>query len=144
MIKAIIVDIDGTLSNSEERKKICELPNGKIDFKKFYELMEMDPVAKWCNELMNKYDIVLLVTGRPSDYEDKTVNWLNKHNILYDDLFMRKSGDYRKDYIIKQEIYDKNIKPFYNIEFCIDDRKQVVEMWRSNGLICLQCDEGNF
>jgi hypothetical protein len=28
--------------------------------------------------------------------------------------------------------------------YAVDDRQRVVDMWRSNGLTCLQVAEGNF
>ena len=57
---------------------------------------------------------------------------------------MRKTGDNRKDSIIKEEIYRNLIEPNYNIEFVLDDRNQVVDMWRRIGLTCLQVADGNF
>ena len=44
---------------------------------------------------------------------------------------MRKTGDNRKDSIIKREIFENDIRPYYNIDYVLDDRNQVVEMWRS-------------
>lgn len=143
--KAIIVDIDGTLSDSRERKKLCDLPDNKIDFKKFYNLLSMDPVAAWCKGIMNNYPhTIILLSGRPDIHRDETRQWLSKNNVPYDELHMRRDKDYRTDWVIKQEIYLNKIKPVYDIEFCIDDRKQVVDMWRRNDLICLQCAEGDF
>ena len=43
-----------------------------------------------------------------------------------------------------KEIYDNELKGKYNIKFIVDDRDQVVKMWRSLGLTVLQCAEGNF
>ena len=57
---------------------------------------------------------------------------------------MRKTGDFRKDSIVKKELFDENVRGKYNIEFVLDDRNQVVEMWRSIGLVCLQVADGNF
>jgi len=31
-----------------------------------------------------------------------------------------------------------------DIAFAVDDRQQVVDMWRANGVTCLQCDVGDF
>jgi hypothetical protein len=31
-----------------------------------------------------------------------------------------------------------------NILYAVDDRQRVVDMWRSNGITCLQVAEGNF
>jgi hypothetical protein len=57
---------------------------------------------------------------------------------------MRETGDRRKDSIIKKEIFDRHIRDVYNIEFVLDDRNQVVELWRSLGLTCLQVADGDF
>lgn len=57
---------------------------------------------------------------------------------------MRPEGDIRKDSIVKREIFENYIRDYYNIQFVLDDRNQVVEMWRSLGLKCLQVAEGDF
>jgi hypothetical protein len=57
---------------------------------------------------------------------------------------MRKEGDVRKDAIVKGEIYEKNINGKYNVLFVLDDRNQMVEMWRGLGLTCLQVADGDF
>ena len=45
---------------------------------------------------------------------------------------------------MKREIFERCIRDLYDIEFVLDDRNQVVEMWRSLGLKCLQVQEGDF
>ena len=42
------------------------------------------------------------------------------------------------DSIVKQEIYDNFIKPFYDVILVVDDRESVVQMWRNNGLHVIQ------
>jgi predicted kinase len=53
---------------------------------------------------------------------------------------MRPFKDYRTDHIVKQEMLDglraRGFEPF----LIFDDRQQVVDMWRRNGLFVLQCD----
>ena len=86
---------------------------------------------------------ILIVSGRPIDKCGKeTVEWLAKHDIKYDHILMRNSGDRRQDDIVKQEILDR--LPKGKIAFILDDRKQVVNMWRRNGLTCLQVADGDF
>ena len=63
---------------------------------------------------------------------------------MYDELYMRKDEDRRADYIIKKEIYDEFIEPHYNVQFVLDDRDQIVKMWRGLGLKVLQCQFGDF
>ena len=57
---------------------------------------------------------------------------------------MREADDYREDSIVKAEMYDKYVKDKYHINFVLDDRNQVVKMWREIGLFCLQVADGNF
>jgi hypothetical protein len=73
-----------------------------------------------------------------------TIEWLNKFDIKYDLLLTRKDNDFRKDSVIKEELYKNFIEPHFDVLFCLDDRKQVVDTWRSLGLICLQCADGEF
>ena len=57
---------------------------------------------------------------------------------------MRADKDQRPDNIIKGEILDMFRKEGRDIAFAVDDRQQVVDMWRENGVLCLQCDVGDF
>ena len=57
---------------------------------------------------------------------------------------MRPDNDTREDFIVKKELLDKHITPFYSPIVAIDDRSQVVKMWRDNGVNCWQVAEGNF
>jgi len=45
-------------------------------------------------------------------------------------LQMRITGDGRKDAIVKKQLFDEAIRDRYYIEFVLDDRNQVVDMWR--------------
>jgi hypothetical protein len=55
---------------------------------------------------------------------------------------MRKSGDNRPDYIIKEEMWKEANK---NILFVLDDRRSVVNMWRRQlGIVCFAVADGDF
>lgn len=63
---------------------------------------------------------------------------------MEDHIFMRAEEDFRHDTIVKKELYERHIEPFYNV-FCVfDDRTTVVDMWRSLGLVCLAVSNGDF
>jgi hypothetical protein len=148
--KAILVDLDGTLSNSSARKHFVERPKGeKKDFESFYDQLSEDYPNWWCLDLVKKFNEdhkILLVTGRPSKpkiFQD-TLDWLKTYEVEFDFIQFRLDGDFRPDHEVKKEIFLSQIQPFYEVIFCLDDRKQVVDMWRSLGLTCLQCAEGNF
>ena len=142
--KCIIVDLDGTLANIEHRRKYLFQDN---DWKKFSAEMEFDSVNRWCDEIISRFRSthkIVIVTGRSFEFNSVTIEWLEQNKISFDEIFFRRKEDYRDDKIVKEEIFNNKIKGKYEVFFVLDDRSKVVEMWRSLGLVCLQCDEGNF
>lgn len=142
---AVIIDLDGTLCDTTHRQH--HMQADKKNWKAFYDALVYDKPNKWCQQLywsllFNDIE-VLFVSGRPDDYRNETEEWLERHR-FEEQLYMRKSGDFRKDATIKTEIYHDYIEPHFNILFCVDDRQQVVDAWRSIGLTCLQCAKGDF
>lgn len=135
---AIIVDIDGTLAHRCDRNwfEYDKVDQDHLDVT-VYGIVEA---------FSKKGYTVLVVSGREGTEvcRQKTLAWLDKHKVPYYDLMMRKEGDYRRDSIVKKEIYDTLIKDKFDVEFVLDDRQQVVDMWREIGLKCLQVQAGNF
>jgi len=144
--KAIIVDIDGTLADVEHR--VHFMHTEPKDWRSFNSNMLEDKLNIWCHQIMQAMkregQEILLVTGRGEKRRLDTENWLHKHNVNYDGLFMRSHADRREDFLIKKIIYEERIAPNYDVLFVLEDRLSVVKMWRSIGLICLQCDWGDF
>lgn len=139
MKKAVIVDMDGTLALfGKENPYDRDMLKDKLNY----------PVAVivWMLNLTDLADVkILIVSGRKNRYLKDTQKWLKKHKINYEDIFMpRADNDNRKDVIIKTEIYEKEIKGKYEVLFVLDDRDQVVELWRGLGLVCFQVADGNF
>lgn len=127
----------------------------KPDWKSFNESMIWDTPNEWCQELLrgmvytldvwNSPNTIIFVTGREECYRKITLDLIQQMNCMRGNfLYMRPDKDYRPDVEIKREIYEKYIKDKYDVLFCIDDRDCVVKLWRSLGLVCLQCSEGNF
>ena len=135
--KAIICDLDGTLALMRNRSPFDASHCDEDDLN--------EPVAKLLQTFYaNSYQILLL-SGREDRFYEPTVRFLEKHNILYHHLWMRKTKDFRKDAIIKKEIFEAEIAGKYFIDFVLDDRNQVVEMWRKElRLPCFQVNYGNF
>ncbi len=153
--KAIVCDIDGTMADIEHRRH--HIPRRQPDdkkrprqnWKKFFEEMVGDTVNEWCKVLItmmsDRYPIIY-ATGRAGEYNDITEIWLQDNGLRMAGslLFSRLAGDYRKDSIVKEIILEFEVKTRYGILFVVDDRKQVVDMWREHGNIVLQCDVGDF
>ncbi len=133
---AILCDLDGTLALLVRR--------GPYDTAKC-ELDELnEPVAHILATYHAAGFRIVLVSGRENRFRPHTERWLDRYGVKYDELFMRRTKDYRKDAVIKREIYDNQIRDRYDILFVLDDRNQVVEMWRELGLTCLQVADGDF
>lgn len=130
---AIIVDVDGTLAKMSNRSP--------FDWDKIGDDTVHEDIAR----IVRNYDgDVIVVSGRDEVCRDATIAWLHKYSIRFDKLYMRPRGSSEKDSIVKKRIYDENIKNNYSIDYVLDDRDQVVAMWRSLGLTCLQVNYGNF
>ena len=135
---AIIVDVDGTLADMRGVR-------GPFEWDKVHLDKPHQDVIDLVKDLtsLEKYRIII-TTGRDGVCEQETKDWLTDNGVMYDDFYIRPKGDFRKDNIIKSEIYMDHIRPKYDVQFVIDDRDQVVEMWRSLGLRVLQVAPGNF
>jgi predicted kinase len=135
---AIICDLDGTL---------CHL-NGRnpYDASTCGQDLVNTPVKNLILTYSDQYKI-LFVSGRSAEFRQQTRKWLtdNLGDFTTDcALLMRPEGDSRKDSIMKKELYVECVKDKYYVEFVLDDRNQVVDMWRELGLTCFQVAPGNF
>ena len=135
--KAILCDLDGTLALMRDRNPYDATRCDEDDLN--------EPVAGVLRTFYGNGYQILLISGREDSFHQPTVRFLEKHAIPYHHLWMRQTKDFRKDAIIKREIYDAEIAGKYFIEFVLDDRNQVVEMWRKElHLPCFQVNYGNF
>lgn len=138
--KAILVDIDGTVALAKGR--------GLFEYSKVNADVPNKPIVDLIKTLhaTGKYKIIF-VSGREGtdDCADKTAQWLANTFSFPPTLVMRQQGDMRKDAIVKKELFEKFIKNLYNVHFVLDDRNQVVDMWRQElQLPCLQVNYGDF
>jgi predicted kinase len=141
----IVCDIDGTLARMESRHW--------TEFEKCGEdavqVFVADILRTYNRDSMNESNSysaeIILMSGRENKYREITEEWLDEHGIPYNFLVMRPTGDHRKDYIVKKELFEQHIEPEYNVLFALDDRNQVVDMWRNELHIpCLQVYYGDF
>jgi len=144
MKKCIIVDLDGTLCDMSDRLALILNPEkAKRDWDAFYAAMVNDNVNKWCHDLITTYAIkdihIIYITGRPEKYLSQTMDWLRRNMCPINGLYMRPTNDNRKDTLVKKELFETHVKSKYEILFCLEDRTHLAQMWRSLGLVCLQC-----
>lgn len=88
---------------------------------------------------------VLLISGREERHRPQTERWLARHGIAPTALFLRKTGDRRKDVVVKREIWRDHVEGQYEVKVVFEDRYQVVRLWRDElGLPCFQVAWGDF
>lgn len=135
-LKAIMVDIDGTVAEMGDRS-----PYDWLNVEKDSPIEPIIEITKWASNFGYQ---VIMMSGRDSVCRPHTIRWLDKHNIWFDRLIMRPEGDMRKDSVVKRELFDQHVRDEYNVLFVLDDRNQVVDMWRALGLQVLQVNDGDF
>jgi hypothetical protein len=142
--KAIILDIDGCLADSEI-SHLFEKEIASGDFEWFTSRLESFESFSWSKpfvlSLVNSpwgLD-VLFVTARQENYLGETVFWMTKHlgvdisdQKIY--LFMRPVGDVQGSSALKKDIYLHKIRQRWDVLFAIDDRPDVIKMWKSVGV----------
>ncbi len=139
-MRAVICDIDGTLADTGHR--IHHVTGGNRNWDAFFAAMGDDPVVEPIRRLIHacrKDFALLLCSGRPENYRQVTICWLNQHGIAYDELYMRPEGDMRPDHVVKAQLLVGMRKDGFDPILAIDDRPSIVAMWRENEITCLQC-----
>jgi predicted kinase len=140
---AIIVDLDGTLAVHQGRSP--------YDYSKVLTDRVNDTVYEAMMDFAKRDDesdpTIIFLSGRPDSCRDDTLKWLTSKVGSWTKsapLLMRKAGDDRADYVVKYEIFEREIRDKYDVRLVLDDRDQVVDMWRAIGLPTWQVARGDF
>lgn len=123
LTKAVIIDIDGTLAKMNGRSP--------YDYSKVAEDTLHEDISQIAKMFADYGNAILLCSGRPESCREDTEFWLAKHQIHFDQLNMRETGDNRSDTIVKREMLEKIVEKFY-VRYVFDDRRRVVKMWRES------------
>lgn len=137
-LDVFIFDIDGTLADHQGIRSPFDESKVSLD-------RPIEPVWKVLRALDSAGYRLLFLSGRTEKCRHETQKWLNDHfgGVLYPDrLYMRQAEDRRKDSIVKKEIYDRDIIPYYNIIGVFDDRLQVCKMLYENNIFCFNVNQG--
>lgn len=141
--RAVLFDVDGTLALRDESDPNVrhfadwhrvgeDLPNGPV--------IELAQMVTWTGDYR-----LIVMSGRDEVCRWQTEMWLTAQGVHFDELFMRREKDNRPDNVVKEGLYREHVEGRYDVAWVVDDRMQVVRMWRDVlGLTVLQCADGDF
>jgi hypothetical protein len=141
MKKIILVDIDHTLSDAYHRDPMI----GIAPWDEYHAgSIEDDPAHDMVDFLNNSslhehYEIIGL-TSRPEKFRQLTMQWLARHEIKLDDLWMRGDKDYRPAQVVKISKCEEKLGEGWQrrILFMIDDNERVIAAFKAEGVSALQ------
>tara|TARA_R100001510_G_C7655370_1_gene214493 strand:- start:4581 stop:5018 length:438 start_codon:yes stop_codon:yes gene_type:complete len=142
--RIVVCDLDGTLSDYGHRIHLFK----ERDYEAFNAAGINDrPIENICNilrELHGKDTEVVIMTARDESHRRDTAKWLRLNDVPCDRLIMRPKDDQSSDDVCKLKLMQKHIPDYRDIWFVLEDRKSVVDMWRGEGITCLQVAPGDF
>ncbi len=141
----ILCDIDGTIADTTHRQHFVE--KSPKDWKGFFGDISQDTVREDVRKMLidwyNQMYTIIFVSGRPDNYKEETLTWLEKNNLTFAwTLIMRRESDKRPDTEVKLEILNQHFHNKSLIHAVIDDRPSVIRMWRENGLNVIDVGKG--
>ena len=145
------------------------VPNPDYDYDKFEsEIVNDTPNVEVFDIAIALYEMghdIIIASGRKQKQQMETERMLSQVNIIFSDKangmnrkpltkhkygffwrasYFRYDDDNRKDFIVKEEMYEQMLEDGYDPKLVFDDRQVVVDMWRSKGIRVCQVAEGNF
>ena len=134
----IICDLDGTLV----------MHNGRMPFE--WKRINEDKIDERLSYILNSLSLfkdkckIIFLTGRPDSVKEDTEAWLNEHYKGEYILMTRDVKDSSHGYEYKKALYEKEILNKYNVLCVFEDSNKCVEMWREQGLLTFQVQNGDY
>ena len=146
--RVAIFDVDGTLMDIEHRRHfVTQRPKDFDAFRDPEVVMQDTPnkeifaLAKALKDAGNR---IIVSTGRNKRQRATTLKQLMMNGLVFDAMYMRGDTDFRPDDELKKGFLIKMKEDGFNPVMAVDDRQQVVDMFRAEGLRVLQVDKGDF
>ena len=136
-------DIDGTVADIQHRRHL----SGK-DWDAFFDAAPDDlpipHIIRTVQQFKSLGWAVIFITGRSDRIRGPTKDWLAKHKVTFDGLYMRSKDDRRTDDIVKDGLFRQAVFDGWEPDLVLEDRQRVVDMWRAYKVPTIQVAPGDF
>ncbi|MEP1327307.1 polynucleotide kinase [Pseudophaeobacter sp.] len=145
----VVFDVDGTLAEFDAGS-LGGLVHGEVkNWDAFHQAMAgaevIAPVGMLLRRLRDSGEVIVICSGRPAGWSSHTEAWLAQNDLTYDAIYLRPDGlDAISDEEVKRQLLATMRRDGFEPWIVVDDRSSVVETWRAEGLVCLQCAAGDF
>lgn len=144
-----VVDIDGVLSDATGRQHLVvpDPTTGKKNWTGFFDACGDDPLIGDVARLLEVLDRdlgVILLTGRPVRVQNRTLAWLEQHDLRWDALIMRNSGDYSTSPEFKRHtVRDLRARGF-DLRVSFEDDLRNLAMFKEENVPCVYIHSGYY
>jgi beta-phosphoglucomutase-like phosphatase (HAD superfamily) len=137
--RAVIWDLDGTLSDDTARAHFVEVEAGRArDWVSYFDAIDADPPIAASMEVLHALRAaglrVVFLTGRPEYTRPKTEAWLRANGLAgYDALVMRPEAERRPAGLFKVDAV-AGLRAEYEVVCAFEDRIDVADHLREAGV----------
>lgn len=143
---AVIFDVDGVLANGDHRQHLLD-KRGKKDWKGFFARAGDDALIEEVarlSELLDPALRVVLLTARPTTIQELTLAWLERHELTWDLLVMRRDRDFSPSPEAKRHALRQLRERGFEIKLAFDDDRRNVDMFHAEGVPCIYLHSGYY
>jgi hypothetical protein len=145
--RAVVVDIDGVLSDASTRQHFLKNPEGVRDWFGFFGTVAEDRPLTAVPALLHLLDpaiAVFLLSGRPAWVLDLTRQWLERHGIRWDLLILREGDDIMDPASFKRDVVCALREEGWEILLGFDDNDTIVQMFLEQDIPALYVHSGYY
>ena len=142
-MQTVIFDMDDTLTHAEWRSHLLTPKPGerKKDWASFFSACDQDPpnqnMLQYAAAITNAGGKIVIFTGRPRTYEEKTKQWLIQHGVQVELIKMREPFDFKPSAVMKLRWLHELQKKGFSVVGAFDDELKNIDAFNNEGIPCV-------